>query len=94
MMDFQQLWQQLWVAQEDLFSERDVHRDSNPVEGVEVPEKYQALCGLPRVLRAKPVLIREEYPWAENAIIDYQKENNVVVVVGHSGIGMAPPISD
>jgi hypothetical protein len=66
----------------------------NPATGVEVPGTFQALCGLPYVFRDGPVLIREEYLRAVDAIQDYQDKGNAVVVVGHPGIGTILPISD
>jgi hypothetical protein len=88
MTDLQQFWQRLWVAQKYPFSE---------CIRITIPprvSRFQALCRLPCAFRNGPVLIREEYLQAVDAIQDHQDKSNAVVVVGHPGIGTIPPVSD
>jgi hypothetical protein len=83
------LWQSLWQEKKrDRFRTDTVRRDSNPVEGVDVPPTIEVL-NLPKIFtRIGDIMIRKEYDEAIKDIEGYRtSERNGVVIVGHPGIG-------
>ena len=85
-----QFWKDLWQDKVDPFREDSVPRDSNPIDGVDVPETVKVLH-LPKVFPSiDNVMIRDEYIEAMKDIEGYytSSEKNSVIILGHPGIGM------
>jgi len=85
-----QFWKNLWQDKVDPFREDSVPRDSNPVDGVDVPETVKVLH-LPKVFPSiDNVMIRDDYTEAMRDIEGYytSSEKNSVIILGHPGIGM------
>ncbi len=91
MSKLQQFWESLWKDKMDPFSEVSVHRDSNPVEGVDVPATMKVLR-LPMIFSSiSDVMIRDDYGEAMRDIESYdtrgKKKKKSVIILGNPGIG-------
>jgi hypothetical protein len=84
-----QFWRSLWRDKQDPSDEVTVHRGSNPIDYVDVPETMKVLR-LPSIFsHLGNIMIRSDY---EEAMRDFHEmcfasPYKSVVIVGHPGIG-------
>jgi hypothetical protein len=84
-----QFWKSLWVDKVNPVQVVDVRRDPDSVGDVTVPTTMKVLRGLPKEFASVGVLVREEYDRALLILEQYCVTQRGVIIVGHSGIGMA-----
>ena len=85
-----QFWNDLWQDKVDPFCQVSVPRDSNPVDGVDVPETVKVLH-LPTIFPSiDDVMIRDEYIEVMRDLEGYYTSSakKCVIILGHPGIGM------
>jgi hypothetical protein len=81
----------LWNEQVDFIQSIPVVRDSDPVEGLDIPSAIQVLHGFPKEFFSRGIFKREQYGIALKDLESESLRTNhgVVIITGHPGIGMS-----
>jgi hypothetical protein len=87
-LELRKFWYRLWVLQESPFQSEIVLRGPGRLVDIEVSERREVLCGLPKVFRSGDVLVRGEYKKALEVVRGYEGTKGSLIIVGHPGIGI------